>query len=94
LHKQIDVAQSEVQLLVDFICVKLCKLERGVSWNQFGHDISEFTIPERTQMKSNFLKPKKQEVKEIKEDDKKDEEKEEEEEEEEEVELTEEEKVA
>jgi len=25
LHKQIDVAQSEVQLLVDFICVKLSK---------------------------------------------------------------------
>jgi hypothetical protein len=58
LNKQIDVPLSEVQLLVDFIVVKLAKMERGVSWNSFGYDIKEFTIPDRGQMKSNFLKSK------------------------------------
>ena len=58
LNKQIDVTQSEVQLLVDFICVKLKKQEGGTTWRSFGYDISQFTIPERTQMKSNFLKAK------------------------------------
>jgi len=29
LNKQIDVAQSEIMLLVDFVSVKLAKLERG-----------------------------------------------------------------
>lgn len=43
-------------LLVDFVSVKLCKLERGLSWNGLGYDIADFTIPERGQMKSNFLK--------------------------------------
>lgn len=47
---------SEVMLLVDFISVKLCKLERGLSWQGFGYDIKEFTIPERGEMKSNYLK--------------------------------------
>jgi len=58
LTKQIDVPMSEVQLLVDYVCVKLCKLERGLSWNGLGYDIADFTIPERSQMKSNFLKVK------------------------------------
>lgn len=58
LTQQIDVGQSEVQLLVDFISVKLTKLEKGKTWRSFGFDISEFAIPERTQMKSNFLKAK------------------------------------
>ena len=56
LTKQIDVPQSEVMLLVDFVSVKLCKLERGLTWSGFGYDIADFTIPERGQMKSNFLK--------------------------------------
>lgn len=43
-------------LLVDFISVKLSKLEKGSSWSGLGYDIAEFTIPERGQMKSNFLK--------------------------------------
>jgi hypothetical protein len=50
------VPLSEVMLLVDFVSVKLCKLERGLSWNGLGYDIADFTIPERGQMKSNFLK--------------------------------------
>ena len=33
-------------------------MERGVSWNSFGYDIKEFTVPDRGQMKSNFLKSK------------------------------------
>jgi hypothetical protein len=33
-------------------------MERGVSWNSFGYDIKDFTVPERGQMKSNFLKSK------------------------------------
>jgi len=36
----------------------LCKLERGSVWNGIGYDIADFTIPERSQMKSNFLKVK------------------------------------
>jgi hypothetical protein len=45
-------------LLVDFIVVKLAKMERGKSWNSFGYDIPQFTVPERGQMKSNYLKSK------------------------------------
>lgn len=48
LSKQIDVPLSEVQLLVDFICVKLCKLEKGASWTGLGYEIADFTIPERS----------------------------------------------
>jgi len=29
-----------------------------MSWNGLGYDIADFTIPERSQMKSNFLKVK------------------------------------
>ncbi len=58
LTKQIDVPTSEVQLLVDFIVIKLSKQEKGAGWNSFGYDIKSFTIPERGQMKSNFLKCK------------------------------------
>ena len=56
LTHQVDVARSEVQLLVDFIVVKLHKQESGQHWREFGYDISTFTNPERGQMKSNFLK--------------------------------------
>jgi hypothetical protein len=47
---------SEVMLLVDYVSIKLCKLERGQGWNGLGYDIADFTIPERGQMKSNYLK--------------------------------------
>lgn len=43
-------------LLVDFISIKLAKLERGSSWSGLGFDIANFAVPERGQMKSNFLK--------------------------------------
>ena len=43
-------------LLVDFVSVKLCKLEKGQSWSGLGYDIANFTVPERGQMKSNFLR--------------------------------------
>ena len=56
LNKSIDVVKSEIQLLVDFIVVKLAKDEKSASWNEFGYDIQNFTIPLRGQMKSNYLK--------------------------------------
>lgn len=43
-------------LLVDFVSIKLSKLEKGLGWNGLGYDIANFTMPERGQMKSNFLK--------------------------------------
>ena len=46
---------SSVELLVDFIAVKLRKEDKEQSWDQLGYDIKEFTIPKRGQMKSNFL---------------------------------------
>jgi len=57
LTKSIDVSRSDVQLLVDFIVVKLQKQEGSVQWNDFGYDIAQFSIPQTTQMKSNYLKP-------------------------------------
>lgn len=56
LTKQIDVPMSEVSLLVDFVSIKLAKAERGLTWSGLGYDIADFTIPERGQMKSNYLK--------------------------------------
>lgn len=56
LTKQVDVPMSEISLLVDFVSIKLCKCERGLTWSGLGYDIADFTIPERGQMKSNFLK--------------------------------------
>lgn len=47
---------SEISLLVDFVSVKLHKIEKGQTWSGLGYDIADFTIPERGQMKSNFLK--------------------------------------
>ena len=66
LNKSIDVGRSEIQLLVDFIVVKLAKEDKSASWSEFGYDIQNFTIPLRGQMKSNYLKsmepePKKEE---------------------------------
>jgi len=45
-----------VQLLTDFICVKLAKLDKSETWNQSGYDITNFTIPKIGDMHSNFLK--------------------------------------
>ena len=47
LTNSVDVGRSEVQLLVDFIVVKLCK-ETQTQWNDFGYDIANFTIPQTT----------------------------------------------
>lgn len=47
LTKQIDVPESDVMLLVDFISVKLAKQEKGLSWNELGYDIANFTNPLR-----------------------------------------------
>ena len=55
LHKEIDVQQSSVDLLVDFIAVKLRKRDSNVSWDSLGYDIKNFTIPNDGKMKSNFL---------------------------------------
>lgn len=56
LNKQCDVPESELMFLKDFISIKLAKMERGTSWTTLGYDIAGFTVPERGQMKSNFLK--------------------------------------
>ena len=55
LSKSIDVGRSEVQLLVDFIVVKLHKQESGEHWRELGYDIANFTVPQAAPMKSNFL---------------------------------------
>ena len=49
---------SEVQLLVDFIVIKLAKFEKGTGWNDFGYDVKEFTVPTQAGqlMKSNYHK--------------------------------------
>lgn len=56
LSRQIDVPGSNVQFLVDFICFKLAKAERGTSWPSLGYTIADWTNPLRGQMKSNFMK--------------------------------------
>ena len=55
LFKEVDVDQSSVELLVDFIAVKLKKSDKDHSWDQVGYDIKDFTLPKRGQVKSNFL---------------------------------------
>jgi CS domain len=55
LFKEVNVELSSVELLIDFIAVKLRKDDKDIAWDQLGYDIKEFTIPKRGQMKSNFL---------------------------------------
>ncbi len=57
LFKEIDVDQSSVELLVDYVVIKLCKAAKKAKWDQSGYDIKEFTNPEKGRMKSNFLNP-------------------------------------
>jgi hypothetical protein len=45
-----------VSFLVDFICFKLAKAERGASWPNLGYAIADWANPLRGQMKSNFMK--------------------------------------
>ena len=46
LFKEIEVDQSSVELLVDFVSVKLRKRDKDAVWDQgVGYDISEFSIP-------------------------------------------------
>ena len=45
LLKEIDMTLSNVELLVDFICIKLKKLESGIPWNSLGYDVPSFTMP-------------------------------------------------
>ena len=68
LNKTIDLQLSEVQFFVDFICVKLYKLEKSESWAEFGYDISNFTVPPSGKFKSNFIQPPKVEEPEKKEE--------------------------
>lgn len=57
LFKEIDVDQSSIELLVDFVACKLKKRDKEITWEQgIGYDVKEFTLPKRGQMKSNFLK--------------------------------------
>ena len=55
LYREVDVPQSSIELLVDFVAVKLRKQDVSVSWDQAGYDISEFSLPKRGQVKSNFI---------------------------------------
>jgi len=50
------VGESSIDLLVDFISIRLKKADKEASWSQLGYEIKDFTIPLRGQMKSNFLK--------------------------------------
>jgi hypothetical protein len=54
LLKEVNVELSSVELLVDFVAVKLRKEDKDQFWDQLGYDIKEFTIPKRGQIKSNF----------------------------------------
>ena len=55
LNREIDVDQSNIELLIDYVAVKLKKSDKEISWDSLGYDIKEFTLPRRGQMKSNFL---------------------------------------
>jgi hypothetical protein len=55
LFREVDVSQSSIELLVDFVAVKLRKLDVSVSWDQAGYDITQFSLPKRGQVKSNFI---------------------------------------
>lgn len=61
MTNSIDIAKSEVQLLKDFICVKLYKQE-DEQWRDLGYDIANFTVPKTGQIKSNYLKSAEPEV--------------------------------
>jgi hypothetical protein len=57
LDKTIVLETSDVQLLKDFICIKLVKSDNSETWNSTGYDISNFTIPpDGSPILSNFLK--------------------------------------
>jgi hypothetical protein len=47
LDKEINVEQSSVELLVDFIAIKLKKYDSALSWGSLGYDIKDFTIPKK-----------------------------------------------
>lgn len=54
-YKEVDVAESEVNLLVDYIALKLKKQEKEHNWDQVGYDVANFSLPRRGQVKSNFI---------------------------------------
>ena len=47
LLREVDVGQSTIELLVDFVAVKLKKLDTNLSWDSLGYDIREFSLPKR-----------------------------------------------
>ena len=55
LNREINVDLSSVELLIDFVAVKLRKSDKEIIWDPLGYDIKDFTLPIRGQMKSNFL---------------------------------------
>jgi len=59
LFKSIDLKSSDIQLFVDFICIKLVKVEKSEQWDSFGYEISNFTVPTSAEFKSNFIQPPK-----------------------------------
>ena len=55
LNREIDVELSSIELLIDFVAVKLRKSDKEITWESLGYDVKDFTLPRRGQMKSNFL---------------------------------------
>lgn len=62
LTNSVDVFKSEIQLLKDFICIKLYKMDNEDQWREFGYDIANFTIPKTVPINSNYLKSAEPEV--------------------------------
>lgn len=56
LSKEVVVEESSVELLVDFIAIKLKKKEASAHWDSLGYDIAQFNVPKIGLMKSNYLK--------------------------------------
>ena len=55
LQREVDVGGSSIQLLVDYVAVKMKKKEDAVTWDALGYDIKEFTVPKNGVMNSNFI---------------------------------------
>lgn len=45
LLREVNVELSSVELLIDFIAVKLRKDDKDSTWDQLGYDVKEFTLP-------------------------------------------------
>lgn len=44
LFKEIDLNNSSIELLVDYIIIKLKKEDPKAKWDELGYDISDFKL--------------------------------------------------